>query len=257
MTDILEYNSKAWDSQVEKGNEWTVPVSPEEIAAARKGVWQVHLTEQKYTPREWFPESIAGLDILGLASGGGQQGPIFAAAGANVTVLDNSARQLAADSLVADREGLQIRTVQGNMADLSLFADASFDLVFHPVSNLFSAEIRPVWRGAFRILRRGGLLLSGFILPLTYIFDLFLLEKGELQVKYTIPYSDQRDLPPEQLQLLIDDGSPFEFGHSLEDQIGGQTDAGFVITSFQEDFHNNNILAKHIATYGATRALKP
>ncbi len=94
--DIRAYNRKAWDSEVESGSPWTIPVSHEIIEAAHRGEWSVGLTEQKRVPREWFP-SMQGLDLLALACGGGQQAPIFAAAGANVTVLDNSPRQLDRD----------------------------------------------------------------------------------------------------------------------------------------------------------------
>jgi ubiquinone/menaquinone biosynthesis C-methylase UbiE len=71
-----------------------------------------------------------GLNLLALASGGGQQAPIFAAAGANITLPDNSPRQLGRDRPVAEREGLQIKLVEGDMRDLSMFADESFDLVY-------------------------------------------------------------------------------------------------------------------------------
>src|SRR5262245_43032058 len=109
--DVVAYNRRAWDTQVNKGNRWTVPVSPELIAAARRGEWELVLTPTLPVPRDWFPP-LAGLDVLCLASGGGQQVPILAAAGASVTVLDNSGRQLAQDRHVAEREGLTIRTVQ-------------------------------------------------------------------------------------------------------------------------------------------------
>lgn len=257
MTDILEYNRKAWDSQVEQGNSWTKPVAPEVTAAARRGEWQVLLTPQKFVPRTWFPDEMKGIDLLCLAGGGGQQGPVFSAAGANVTVLDNSPCQLAGDRFAAERDGLELRTIQGDMADLSVFADESYDLVFHPVSNIFVPDVKPVWREAYRVLRRGGALLAGFVLPLPYIFDMWLMDEGELKVKYKIPYSDQRDLPPEDLQRLVDDGSPFEFGHTLEDQLGGQTDAGFLITAFFEDHDPQSVLGQYIATFGATRAVKP
>ena len=130
--DVRAYNREKWDKQVEYGNPWTVPVSPEVIAAARKGEWSVLLTEVNPVPRAWFPP-LAGLDTLCLACGGGQQGPVFAAAGAHVTVLDNSPRQLARDREVAEREGLMIHMVQGDMRDLSVFEDESFDMIFHPV----------------------------------------------------------------------------------------------------------------------------
>src|SRR5947209_20625911 len=146
--DIFAYNRRAWDRRAERGNRWTVPAGPEAIAAARRGDWQVVLTPTRPVPRGWFPD-LAGLDVLCLASGGGQQGPVLAAAGAAVTVLDASPAQLARDRLVADREGLEVRTVQGDMADLSAFDDGTFGLVFHPCSNCFVPEVRPVWREAF------------------------------------------------------------------------------------------------------------
>jgi 2-polyprenyl-3-methyl-5-hydroxy-6-metoxy-1,4-benzoquinol methylase len=100
---------------------WTVPVSPEEIARARRGDFSVLLTPKKAVPREWFPAQMKGSKVLCLASGGGQQSPIFAAAGADVTVLDNSPQQLARDQEVAAREGLSIQTVEGDMRDLGAF----------------------------------------------------------------------------------------------------------------------------------------
>jgi 2-polyprenyl-3-methyl-5-hydroxy-6-metoxy-1,4-benzoquinol methylase len=135
--DILAYNRRAWDRQVERRNPWTIPVGPDIIARARRGDWQIVLTPTKPVPADWFPP-LAGLDVLCLASGGGQQGPPLAAVGARVTVLDNSPKQLAQDRLVADREGLTIETVQGDMADLSVFPDGRFDLIVHPVSNVFA-----------------------------------------------------------------------------------------------------------------------
>src|SRR5215212_8338426 len=63
--------------------------------------------------------------------------------GARVTVLDNSPRQLEQDELVAQRDNLPLRTVLGDMRDLSAFAGSSFDLVFNPVSNLFIPELAP------------------------------------------------------------------------------------------------------------------
>jgi 2-polyprenyl-3-methyl-5-hydroxy-6-metoxy-1,4-benzoquinol methylase len=87
--DILSYNRRAWDQQAQRGNRWTVRVSSEQVARARSGDWSIVLTPTKPVPLEWFPP-LAGLDVLCLACGGGQQGPILAAAGANVTVFDNS-----------------------------------------------------------------------------------------------------------------------------------------------------------------------
>src|SRR5579859_1363775 len=180
--DIRDYNRRAWDRRVELNDRWTQPVTPEQIAAARRGEWQIVLTENLPIPRGWLSE-LAGRAVLCLASGGGQQGPILAAAGARVTVYDNSPRQLAQDRLVAEREGLAITTIEGDMRRLEAFAAESFDLIVHPVSNLFVPQVRPVWAEAHRVLRHGGELLAGFNHPAFYIFDNDAAERGELVVR--------------------------------------------------------------------------
>jgi SAM-dependent methyltransferase len=253
---LLDYNRQAWNRQVERGNRWTVPVGPEEINRARHGDWRIVLTPTKPVPAEWFPP-LVGAEVLCLASGGGQQAPTLAAAGAKVTVLDNSPAQLAQDQLVADREGLAIKLVQGDMADLCVFSDMSFDLIVHPVSNVFAPEIKPVWREAFRVLRPGGAMLSGFMNPVHYLFDFAAMERGELRVAHSIPYSDLESMSVEERARLIAEDSPLEFGHTLADQIGGQLEAGFSLAGFYEDVDPDSILSRYIPTYIASRALKP
>jgi SAM-dependent methyltransferase len=254
--DVLNYNRRAWDQQVQRGNRWTVPVSSQQVACARSGDWSIVLTPTKPVPLEWFPP-LVGLDLLCLASGGGQQGPILAASGANVTVFDNSPAQLARDRLVADRDGLKIETVQGDMADLSVFPDCRFDLIFHPVSNVFVPDVKPVWREAFRVLKPGGVMLSGFMNPVQHLFDFPALERGELHVAHRIPYSDQESLTDDDRARLAAQDAPLEFGHTLADQIGGQIAAGFVVTGFFEDIDPDTILGQHIPSYIATKATKP
>lgn len=253
MMDILEYNSRAWDRQVEIGNEWTIPVTHETIERARKGQWNIFLTPIKPVPKSWFPE-LKGLKVLCLASGGGQQGPILAAAGATVTVFDNSKKQLEQDRYVAEREHLSIKTVKGDMTDLSVFSNETFDFIVHPVSNVFVSNILPVWREAFRILKWGGTLISGIVNPIGYLFDQELYEKGCLKVVNSIPYSD---LASKSKKTIIRDEEPLEFGHTLEDQIRGQIDAGFVITGFYEDnYGGNEIIDKYIDHFIATKVDK-
>lgn len=254
--DIRAHNRAAWDREVEGGNIWTIPVSPEAIAAARRGEWSIVLTESTPVPRDWFPD-LAGRDVLCLASGGGQQGPILAAAGARVTVYDNSPRQLAQDRLVAEREGLAIRLVEGDMADLAVFPDESFDLVVHPTSNLFVPRVRPVWAEAFRVLRRGGSLLAGFANPFEYMFDRALADQGVFTVRHALPYSDVTSLSEEERIRLFGAEAPVEFSHTLDDQIGGQFDAGFHLVGFFEDRRREEPIAAYMPSYIVTRALKP
>lgn len=255
--DILTYNRRAWDEAVQRRSRWTVPVEPAEIAAARAGRWEIILTPEKPVPRSWFPPDLHGVDVLCLAGAGGQQGPILAAAGANVTVLDNSPAQLAQDRRVAKREGLILNLIEGDMANLAPLADAGFDLIVHPCSNLFVPDVRPVWQEAFRVLRPGGHLLSGFLNPAFFIFDAHLADQGILQVRHTIPYSDLASLSAEEQAAYMDDLQPLEFGHSLEDQIGGQLAAGFLLEGFYEDIWTGQILSEFMPIYIATRAYKP
>jgi len=255
---VVDYNRAAWDRQVERGqNVWTKPVSSAHIEAARRGDWSIVLTENKAVPRGWFPAypALAGTSVLCLASGGGQQGPILAAAGANVTVFDNSPKQLDRDRLVAERDGLTIRTVQGDAADLSVFAAASFDLIVHPVSNVFMPDVRPVWREAARVLCVGGALLAGFMNPDVYVFDPEPAD-GLFTAKYVLPYSDLTHHSDEAREQLFAD-APLEHSHTLADQIGAQLEAGFVLTALYEDWHSGPYqAAQFMPTYYATRALK-
>ena len=254
--DIRAYNRNAWDKEVERGNRWTIPVTSEEVAAARKGDWSLLLTPTIPVPRSWFPPDLHGIDLLCLASEGGQQGPILAAAGANVTVLDNSPAQLERDRQVAARDALRLLTVEGDMADLHMFQDKSFDLIFHPVSNLFVPDVLPVWREAYRVLRHGGILLAGISNPVMYIFDTFKLGKRELEVKHNLPYSDLDSLNEAERQQWIDQDLPLEFSHTLEEQIGGQLQAGFVLTGFYEDVDPENVLCQYTPLFISMRAVK-
>ena len=255
--DIRSHNRDAWNREVNEGqNRWTQPVSAEIIARAREGEFSILLTENIPVPKRWFPP-LSGADVLCLASGGGQQGPVLAATGARVTVFDNSPAQLKQDQFVVERESLDIRTVEGDAADLSMFTDESFDLVFNPCSTVFMPDVRAVWKECYRVLRHGGVLMTGSMNPVHYIFDLYKADEGILEVAHSIPYSDLTSIPKEYLEELIEKALPVEFGHSLTDLLGGQCDAGFVITDMYEDYMLDSALHHYHPNYLATRAVKP
>ncbi|MFT5233393.1 MAG: SAM-dependent methyltransferase [Candidatus Krumholzibacteriia bacterium] len=257
--DVRRYNSQAWDREVSSGSQWSIPVDADEVSRARTGDWSIKLTSTLPTPSAWL-EPVAGQRILCLAGGGGQQGPILAAAGAIVTVFDNSPAQLAQDRLVADREGLTLELDEGDMADLSRYEDQSFDLIFNPASNCFVSDLAPVWRECFRVLKPGGALLVGHMNPAYYLFDFAQSQKGVLEVAYKLPFSDPTSLAPADLATLESDGTPYEFSHTLEILIGGQLAVGFQLSGFYEDkmsAEENDTLSKFMSTLFATRAVKP
>ncbi|WP_199138730.1 class I SAM-dependent methyltransferase [Delftia sp. ASV31] len=256
--DILAHNTAAWNLQAAKDCDWSRPVDSAEIARARAGIWQARLTPGPL-PAGWL-DDVRGLRILCLASGGGQQGPILAAAGAQVTVFDASAGQLAQDRYVAEREGLALTCMQGDMRDLGVFADAGFDVVFHPISNLYVPDVRPVWRECARVLAKGGRLLSSFWNPVVFVEDRdpALREQGLMLPAWRLPYSDVVDLPPAALDAKRERNEALVFGHTLADQIGGQLDAGLVLTGFHEDWqpHARFVIEKFVPTFIATRSVK-
>lgn len=257
--DVRTYNKAAWDKNVSQGNQWTQPVSSEAIQAAREGRFSIVLTPIKPVPRSWFPP-LQSAETLCLAGAGGQQAPILSAAGAHVTVLDNSPGQLQQDQLVADRDSLQLTAIEGDMADLSQFSDESFDLIFHPCSNCFVPDIVTVWKECHRVLKPGGILLTGFTNPIRYIFDDERKENGNLELKYALPYSDLDHLEEPHIQKIVEQSKPLEFSHTLDEQIGGQLKAGMLLTDMFEDRWGREAddpLSKYMDTYIATRAIKP
>lgn len=245
-----DINAATIDRWIEEGWEWGIPISHETYVKATEGKWDVVLTPTRPVPHEWFG-SLAGKKVLGLASGGGQQIPVFAALGAECTVLDYSEKQLESERMVAEREGYPVSLVRADMTKPLPFADESFDLIFHPVSNCYVEEVRPIFRECFRVLKPGGILLGGFDNGINYILD----EKEEY-LQNCLPFNPLKN--PEQMRQLEAAGDGVQFSHTLEEQIGGQLEAGFLLTDVYEDTNGAGRLHEHgIPTFWATRAVKP
>ena len=194
-----DINAETIDRWVEKGWIWGTPISHETFVNARNGVWDVVLTPLKPVPHEWFGD-LLGKKVLGLASGGGQQMPVFAALGAECTVLDYSERQLESERFVAAREGYAIRIVRADMTKPLPFDDEEFDIIFHPVSNCYVEEVRPIWKECYRVLKHGGYLIAGVDYHVNYIVD-----NEEERIVNTLPFNPLRN--PEQMRQLQADDS--------------------------------------------------
>ena len=245
-----DINARVIDRWVEEGWEWGVPLSHEEFEQAKTGRWNMGLTPTKPVPHSWFGD-LKGKKVLGLASGGGQQMPIFAALGADCTVLDYSPRQLDSERLVAQREGYDIRIIRADMTTPLPFDDEEFDLIFHPVSNCYVAEVKPIFRECFRILKHGGIFLAGLGNEVNYLVD-----EDEQSIIYSMPFNPL--IHADQRKMLEETDSGMQFSHTLEEQIGGQLEAGLVLTHLFSDTNGEGRLHEMgIETYIATRAIKP
>lgn len=250
MKNYRDYNAETIDRWIEEGWAWGRPIDHEVYANAQRGEWDVLLTPTKPVPHGWFGE-LKGKKILGLASGGGQQIPIFVARGAECTVLDYSEKQLASERFVADREGYDVTVVRADMTQPLPFADESFDLVFHPVSNCYVEEVFPIWKECYRVLRPGGFLLAGFDTVLNHLVD-----DAEERIINRLPFNPLRD--PEQRKQLEDCDAGMQFSHDLTEQIGGQLRAGFILSDLYEDTNGEGRLHElNVPTFIATRAVKP
>jgi SAM-dependent methyltransferase len=254
-SDTLERSAAYWNKQAADEERWSAPVDADTIARARAGDWSIVLTPDKVVPRAWFPSDLKHVQLLALAGSGGQQAPVLAAAGAPVTVFDLSEGQLGKDRLVAEREGLDLRLEQGDMADLSRFADASFDLVVNPCSVCFVADVEPVWREVARVLRPGGRFMTGFINPLFFLFDHDTASADRLQARFALPYDSTSPELHERAQAQGVD----EFSHSIDALMGGQMRAGLRLIDLYEDNWPGADLAIDALTplYIATLAEKP
>lgn len=244
------FNQNAWDSIAASEQAWFTSVDSATLDRAALGDWSVSVTATRPVPHEWMGD-IRGKDVLCLGAGGGHQGPILAAAGASVTVVDFSENQLAIDRQVASQNSLKLKTICADMRDLAGIEEGSFDLVLNPCSVNFCQQVEAVWTEARRVLKPAGFLIAGMLNPVNYLFDLESMNDGHFVVANAIPCRQEIESTPE---CPI----PVEFGHSLESLVGGQLRAGLIIDRFAEDRWggDSDPLSQHIAVFILTRACR-
>lgn len=244
-----DINSQTIDRWAEEGWEWAQPISHEAYQRAKEGELKIVLTPTKFVPENWFGD-LKGKKILGLASGGGQQMPVFQAHGAEPIVLDYSQKQLDSEHMVAEREGYEIQTIRADMTKRLPFDDETFDMIFHPVSNVYVEDVKSIWKECFRILKEGGSLLAGLDNGIN-----FLVDEDEMKIINSLPFNPLKNV--DQMKQLQDQDGGVQFSHSLDEQINGQLEAGFTLLSLYDDVNGYGRLHElNIPTFFATWAKK-
>ncbi|MBQ8845820.1 MAG: class I SAM-dependent methyltransferase [Lachnospiraceae bacterium] len=221
---IYEKVEKNINALVESNVNWSACATPEEMQKAREGQLSLKFFD-KEIPTEWLKD-INGKKVLCLAGAGGLQAPLLACAGAEVTVLDLSEKMLEKDRNIANTEHLNIRIEKGNMCDLSRFSDDSFDYIVNPTSLMYVPDVRPVFKECYRVLKAGGIFIMAAPNPINYMCDFVNDENGGYyKAVNRMPYcsSDFDEM-----------GDWVEYGHTMEDYIGGQIECGFVINGYVE-----------------------
>ena len=217
------HNACAWDALVRQGAALAQPAADADFRDPLKTV----------DPVGWLGESVAGYRVLCLAAGGGRQSALYAAAGADVTVVDISEEMLRLDREVASARNLAVRTVRASMDDLSMFSNAEFDVVVHPVSTCYVPRVLPVYEQVARLLRQGGLYISQHKSPVSLQVEPRSSGSGYRIIE---PYYRQGPLPASDPCRLRERGT-LEFLHRWEELIGGLCRAGFVIEDLVEPLH--------------------
>lgn len=234
MDNYVKNNANAWDFESSNHNFWTVSVTEAQIEKATKGVMEMYLTPLKFVRESWVKE-LKGKKVLALACGGGQQSILMAAAGADVTVVDISKKQLENDEKTAMKANLNIKTIQADMQDLSIFEDSSFDIIYNPTSTCFIKDVEKTYAECFRVLCKNGLFLTSATNPILYLFDEKKELKGKLKVKYTIPYSDLKSLSHKELEKRLKKNDTVEFSHTWQTLLGSIFDSGFIVEDLYTD----------------------
>jgi SAM-dependent methyltransferase len=229
MDEISSTNRQRWNALANANVEYTVPFLDYTPEQARQ-----------YVGRHGILEAVTGKRVLCLASGGGQDSAAFGLLGADVTVFDLSDVQLVRDRQAAAHHGFQIATHQGDMRDLSIFLDHSFDVVWQMYSLNFVPSVEPVFREVKRVLKPGGIYFLMFANPLVIAVDEDAWDGNAYPLKY--PYIDGEDITRHfpDWDVTRPDGSqvkltgPHEFRHRLSTVMNTMVKHGFVFLGLWE-----------------------
>lgn len=250
---VAAANARAWDVEVAEDHWATVPLTDDEFRDAARNGFPVSLTGSRPVPDSWFGD-LVGRRVLCIACGGGQQTALLAARGAIVTSLENSPQQLQRDIDTCAKFGLALTAVAGSMDDMHMLSAAAFDMVVLGMGAQFVPDVRPVFAHVRRVLAGDGVFIGAFVNPLCYVFDWAAQAAGRLEVRHEVPYSDLVSLPEEERLTLFGRDAPVEFGHSLEQIIGGLSAEGLCVNGYLEECDARTQMGKYFPSFLALRA---
>lgn len=220
-----DQNATAWNRLCENGSVFAKVASDEECRTPL----------QTLDSRGWLPVSVAGLDVLCLAAGGGWQSILYAVAGARVTVVDLSASMLRQDLDEARKRGVHVRAIEASMDRLDQLEAESFDIVHQPVSTCYVPDICAVYAEVARVLRSGGVYISQHKQPTSLqIVGRDAADRYVVGTRYyrsgPLPLTTDRSYREEGTQ---------EFLHRWEDLVGGLCRSGFVVEDLREPYRGD------------------
>lgn len=223
MDNIFEQVEKNMDNLVVNNVDWTACALKEQLQAAREGKLSLSFFN-KEIPKEWLKD-IQGKKVLCLAGAGGLQAPLLACAGAKVTVIDISNKMLDKDREIAKNEHLQIEIVKGNICDLSMFHNDFFDFIINPPSLMYIPKLSIVFKECYRVLNKGGIFIMIAPNPINYVCDYIDDENGGYyKAVHKMPFCSKD----------YDNSDWIEYGHTMEEYLGGLIACGFLINGYME-----------------------
>lgn len=223
MDNIFEQVEKNMDNLVANNVDWTACALKEQLQAAREGKLSLSFFN-KEIPKEWLKD-IQGKKVLCLAGAGGLQAPLLACAGAKVTVIDISNKMLDKDREIAKNEHLQIEIVKGNICDLSMFHNDFFDFIINPPSLMYIPKLSIVFKECYRVLNKGGIFIMIAPNPINYVCDYVDDENGGYyKAVHKMPFFSKD----------YDNSDWIEYGHTMEEYLGGLIACGFLINGYME-----------------------
>jgi ubiquinone/menaquinone biosynthesis C-methylase UbiE len=223
--EIAQTNQRLWDRMVDEGCGFTIPWLDLNVDMIRQyaagNLDLVPASLQEMYPARYVVDA-EDKDVLCLASGGGQQSAVFGVLGAQVTVLDLTAGQLAGDRKAAEHYGYNVTTIQADMRDLSCLGDKAFDLVWQAPSLSYVSDLQPVFAEVYRVLRPGGVYRTEFNNPATQFLDTDDWDGGAYRM--SVPYAIRRQ----------EDEDRADFRHFLGNIFNGLVGAGLSVVEVQE-----------------------